>query len=158
MFAAMQPVAWLVSVVFWTLLAPGLFSDPKASTFALITGPISHIFNLLFPLVELFLSTYELRKIHILFPLLIVALYPTFVVIIHQFDNTHWPYSFLVSLNGGENGIRWGPLLGFVAFVFVCIIVFFFMTLFLIKIRERIAKHRMEARLEDLDLKQISTK
>ncbi|KAJ3311854.1 hypothetical protein HDV04_003594 [Boothiomyces sp. JEL0838] len=153
MFAAMQPVAWLVSVVFWTLLAPGLFSNPNSSTFALITGPISHIFNLAFPLVELFLSTYELRKIHILFPFVIVVLYPTFVVIIHQFDNTQWPYSFLLSLNGGENGIKWGPMLGFCAFVFVCITVFFFLTLFLIKIRERIAKNRMEARLEDLELK-----
>ncbi|KAJ3276447.1 hypothetical protein HDV01_005070 [Terramyces sp. JEL0728] len=153
----MQPVAWLVSVVFWTLLAPGLFSDPNSTTFALVTGPISHVFNLLFPLIELFLCTYELRKSHLLFAFLVVVLYPTFIVILHQFDNTHWPYSFLVSLNGGEVGIKWGPMLGFLVFVFVCIIVFFFITLFLIKIRERIAKRRQEERMDDLELKRVST-
>lgn len=145
-FALIQPISWLVSVVFWALLAPAaVFHNPNA--FDRNTCVVSHTINLIFPLIEIAISTVDLSFIHLWVPCLGVTIYSFAIIIVHAATGMDWPYPFLDALNGGPSGISWGPMLAFLAGLFVFLAIFLGITLLFIKQRNRYGKKRL-ARIE----------
>ncbi|KAJ3259975.1 hypothetical protein HK103_001485 [Boothiomyces macroporosus] len=145
-FALIQPISWLVSVVFWALLAPAaVFHNPNA--FDRNTCVVSHTINLIFPLIEIAISTVDLSFIHLWVPCLGVTIYSFAIIIVHAATGMDWPYPFLDALNGGPSGISWGPMLAFLAGLFVFLAIFLGITLLFIKQRNRHGKKRL-ARIE----------
>ncbi|KAJ3272630.1 hypothetical protein HDV01_005377 [Terramyces sp. JEL0728] len=145
-FALIQPVSWLVSVVFWALLSPGMVFH-NTNAFDRNTCIISHTLNLIFPLVEVAISTTDLSFVHLWISCLGLTIYSAGIIIIHAATGADWPYPFLDDLNGGPAGISWGPMLGFLAGMFVFLAIFLAVTLLFIRVRNNRGNKRL-ARIE----------
>ncbi|KAJ3272629.1 DNA damage checkpoint control protein [Terramyces sp. JEL0728] len=118
-FANTLTQSWLVTVIFWSLIAGQLFSNDSAADIA--EGSISHVFNLLLPVFDLYLTTSD-------FPIV------------------YMPYSFLYSINGNQKGISWGPMIGFLFGVLSALLLFYGVTLLLIMHRNYLGerKHKLQ--------------
>ncbi|KAJ3324634.1 hypothetical protein HDV06_006527 [Boothiomyces sp. JEL0866] len=140
LFSVIQPLSWLVSTVFWALLAKSLVFGASVNTLDRYTGAASHVFNLVFPLIELFMCTISTRFIDIIYVYVVSVLYFVMLLITHIMG-MDWPYSFLDTLNGGVNpGFRWLPLLAFQFGVLVMLFLFHSFSMLLIRGRNSLAK------------------
>ncbi|KAJ3335143.1 hypothetical protein HDU91_002313, partial [Kappamyces sp. JEL0680] len=132
-----------VSITFWALLF-------DASTgLSIVASTISHTFNLLLPLIDLWLCRIRLRGIHCLYPLLFSTLYMVTVVLVHLVWNQSWPYPFLVRVNANhDTGIYWGWSFLFIVIFWIVVGIFFALVLGLIWLRERAGQRTVAAKPE----------
>lgn len=133
LFASSQSISWIVTLVFWVLLF-----DATDSAAGLSSQIISHSFNLIFPLIDLFLCRIILHLPHIVCPIVFTLLYMVGVIIFHLVFSKAWPYSFLETLQGTPTGIgNVGYTIAFVVGLWIVVGLFFGLSILLIWIRER---------------------
>jgi hypothetical protein len=136
LFASVNAVGWIVTVVFWSLLAPGLFANAQESVGEKFYQTFSHSLNLLFPLIDLWLSKTRMRWRHLCGPILVVTLYMCVVLIARYQFNVLWPYSFMNSLFG-LTGFNTGGALAFIAGIYLSLTLFFWVTMKITDLRDR---------------------
>ena len=148
LFAAVQPISWIVTIVFWALL----FDSTKAPV-DLFSQSISHSLNLLLPLIDLFLNRIILHLPHILCPIIFSLLYMGTVMVCHLVYGASWPYDFLISVNGGmSGGINIGYTIAFVIGFWVICLLFVGFTFLLIWIREKLGQPCLRKYSEKISL------
>lgn len=133
LFSATNSISWIVTIVYWLLLFNG-----NESPEGLASGIIQHTFNLIFPLVDLFLGTISPFWIQLYSPIAFSFLYMTGVIIVHLCFGLAWPYNFLVTINGAEDGISWGKSIGFCFGFWIVCAIFFALTMGLVRVREKL--------------------
>ncbi|KAI8897931.1 hypothetical protein BC833DRAFT_591881 [Globomyces pollinis-pini] len=134
LFAVCNTIGWIVSVGFWLLLNSIVFGA-EASTFDRYSQTWAHTFNLFLPLIDLFLSKTNMKFLQVGYPICALLAYQAMVLICHGVYKTEWPYPFMTAVNGGEEGISWGPMLAMGAAVSIAAILFYSLVLMLIKLR-----------------------
>ena len=140
----------IVTLIYWSVLSKELF-QPEVSLDYKITGSISHSLNMIFPILDLFLSKTKVSFIWCLAPISISALYMLSTVLFHLLRNEAWPYTFLVMINGGEVfGIRWGNSIAFFAGFCVLLALFHFLAMKVADFRDYLSNRRES----DSDVKQ----
>ncbi|KAJ3273568.1 hypothetical protein HDV01_004335 [Terramyces sp. JEL0728] len=144
----MVPLSILVTVIFWSLLSNLVLHTNDV--YNRDTGVISHIVNLGFPLIELFTTLVDPPWIYGLGSFVVLFFYAVMIVIVHAVSNMDWPYSFLDTLNAGKEGVRWGPMLGFVAAMFVLLYILFAITIGLIRLRNIFVRRRFQNLKEEI--------
>jgi hypothetical protein len=137
LFAIVNSVSWIATIVFWSLLNELVFSD-KWTISDRIDGAIGHSVNLLFPLIDLFLSTTTIRWIHSLAPILFVTLYSVMIIIVRLVDPAmDFPYSFLELVNGGKTGMNYLHLAAFNTGLCLILLLFVLLTMGLVYLRDK---------------------
>lgn len=153
MFSVILPISILVTAIFWALLANAAVFN-NHNDYNRGTSVTSHVVNLGFPLIELFITTVDPPWIYGLYSCAVLLFYAITIIIVHYVSSMDWPYSFLDTLNGGQSGMRWGPMLGFVAGMFVLLYILFAATVGMIKLRNYFARKRLIKLRKDIQTEQ----
>ncbi|KAI8897292.1 hypothetical protein BC833DRAFT_54517 [Globomyces pollinis-pini] len=138
MFAVVMTISWIVAFGFWTLLSKSVVDPNRLVTERMISA-LAHILNLIFPIFDLFLCKTTLEYYQVVYPIIALLMYMVL---------TLWPYPFMKSLNGGEAGINWAPMVGLGLGVVVAGVLFYILALSLIRLRQHVNKSkRMDPKL-----------
>ena len=134
-FSIIQPIALMVSVVYWVLLSDEAF-NPKYSLFLRWRSALQHILNIVFTFLDLFTSNTVITLKDSLYPTFFVSVYLVFGFVWFV-QRAEWPYSFLNSVVGTELGnLKWGLFAAFVIVLLVAVVLFHLVVMGLVKVRD----------------------
>ena len=144
LFATAVPVAWMVTIGFWTLLSDLVFQPYKhwngqgeslaSKQFHTI---YAHLMNLVLALISLFLGKTVVGWRHVVFPIFFVVAYMTTVVISFCSFGSDWPYGFLSVLGNTCSTLKPLYLVLLLVATIIAIAAFFWITLLMIALRDR---------------------
>ena len=134
-FAIVQPIAILVSLVYWLLLRDEAFNDIDP-LFLRARSASQHAFNILFTLLDLFTTETKLKPIDCIYPLLFLGLYQV-SSLVWFFVQGVWPYEFMAQIAGNsKENLKWDMIILFSGAIFVVTILFHFVVIGLIWVRD----------------------
>lgn len=100
LLSMLHPLMWIVSLVFWMILAVNRLDSTQNSTFVgKFDWIIGHSMNFIPPMIDLFLSKTAVPKKYVVFAPALSMLYCIMLIIVRLATNIDWPYSFLGTFN-----------------------------------------------------------
>ncbi|KAJ3313659.1 hypothetical protein HDV04_001669 [Boothiomyces sp. JEL0838] len=133
-YAVTHTVSWVVTTMYWTAVFPHVVSFVKDPLTHILTSVLGHIFNLVFPIVDLYLEHNRMPFIHVLIPLSLFLWYELNMVYQVTFNQEPFPYQWLQTNLTIDGGIDWRFATPFLILLNIFIVGFHCTTIYLSKI------------------------
>ena len=94
LFATVQPISWLVTIIFWMFISKDLFKMKMPYSHKFFYS-MQHILNLVLPSIDLIFFRIGINFCYCVFPVLIMILYSIMLITLKFKYSKNLPYTFL---------------------------------------------------------------